>query len=212
MSNIRAVDKDSFLIEIAADGTGTGGDPFVPHHKVVNSVLPSGAATESTLSSILTGIANLLAELQLKVNLDEIQLIGGVVAVNNFPTNQVVSGTIGVNNFPAIQVVADNPITTTESIFPLSANGTFTGSIRDGLNKTLVRGWVFTDKNGTLNLEQSINQSTWRQTNTFSIPGDATKATIFSFQLVARYYRFRYVNGGGAQTTFDFISTNFGIV
>lgn len=45
MPNFKALDKDSNPIEFAATGTGIASAPFVPHHRVVASALPDGAAS-----------------------------------------------------------------------------------------------------------------------------------------------------------------------
>ncbi|MGL5878247.1 MAG: hypothetical protein ACRC2V_10780 [Xenococcaceae cyanobacterium] len=144
-------------------------------------------------------------------NFPTTQDINGTVGVNNFPATQTIAGTVGVNNFPVIQLITDNQTTYTETIFTLLANATFTGSGRDAQNKNTVRGWAWTNVNGTLYFEQSINNTTWRPIEILSVPGSATQATRFVFRLNARYYRFRYINGPSNQTVFELISTVFGI-
>lgn len=227
MTNIKALDKDNYAIEIAADGNGSPLDPFIPHHKVASSVLPVGAAVETKQVEQLARIQELLAViedsrdlLQILINLSgtvsvsnfpATQTVSGIVGVNNFPVIQTVSGAVGINNFPANQSIIDSQITYTESMFALAANGAFNGVGRDAQNRNTVRGWVWTNTNGILYIDQSTNNTTWRQIEAIPITGNTAQATDYLFRLVARYYRLRYVNGNNAQSSFELISTVFGI-
>lgn len=227
MGNIKAIDKDSYAIEIAASGSGSSADPFVTHHKIVNSVLPDGGASLNAqnqqinqISEVLASISDLENQLQNLINISgstvitnfpQTQAILGNVSVGNFPNIQPVSGTVGINNFPAIQPICDIQTSYVETALTLGVNGAFTGTNRDAQNRNTVRGWVWTNVSGTLYIEQSINNTSWRVTDIISITGSTTQVTDFLFRLLARYYRLRYVNGNVAQSSFEIISTTFGI-
>lgn len=155
-------------------------------------------------------------------NFPATQPISGAVSVSNFPATQPISGAISVSNFPASQAVAvsnfpaaqpimDNQTTYLEASINYAANGVFNGTSRDALNRNTVRGWVWVNVNGTLYVDQSRDSTNWRQTDTIPITGSTAQATDFSFKLAVRYYRLRYVNGMMAQTTFELISTAFGL-
>lgn len=139
------------------------------------------------------------------------QPITGIVNVGNFPATQAISGNVNVSNFPTTQAITDSQITYIETIFNLGSGGNFTGGGRDALNRNTVRGWVWTNANGTLYVDQSTNNSNWRQTDTIVINGSTVQVTDYAVRLISRYYRLRYVNGNTAQTTFELISTAFGI-
>lgn len=160
-------------------------------------------------------------------NFPTTQPVSGTVNVGNFPVNQSISGSVNISNFPAtqpvsgtiaisslpvsIQSITDSQITYIETVFGLGSGGAFTGVGRDAQNKNTVRGWVWTNANGILYVDQSTNNSTWRQTEAIAITGSTAQATDYVFRLMSRYYRLRYTNGNNAQTTFELISTVFGI-
>lgn len=122
------------------------------------------------------------------------------------PSSIPVSSTAGALN------VNDSFTTTVETTTNLAANGIYAGTSRDSLGgRNSVRGWVFTDVNGTLIFEQSHNNTTFRQTDSVAIAGSTTQASRYEFKLVTRYFRIRYVNGTTAQTTLEIISSPFNI-
>ena len=224
MTNIKALDKDSYAIEIAADGIGSPSDPYISHHKVVQSVLPTGAAIEARqiqqidkINDLLTRLSSLQAKIQDLINITGTVAVNNfpvqldTINVNNFPVAQTVNGNVNVSNLPATQSITDSQVSYTETLFPLNASGTFTGSNRDAQNKNSVRGWVWTNTSGTLYVDQSINSTTWRQTDTIVINGNTLEASFYTFRLISRYYRLRYVNGNNKQTNFEIISTVFGV-
>lgn len=115
---------------------------------------------------------------------------------------------VGVTN--SVSVV-DTQATFTEIAMPLTANAVQTSNGRDGLNKNIVRGWVFTNVAGTLILEQSTDNTVWRSVKSLDILGDASFVKDFEFKLYTRYFRFRYVNGATGQTAMQLVSTSFSI-
>lgn len=144
-------------------------------------------------------------------NFPTTQPISGSISVANFPSIQPISGTVAISSYAGTQSITDSQTTYIETTFTLGAGGSFLGSSRDAQNKNTVRGWVWANSNGTLYVDQSINNSTWRQTDTIAITGSAFQTTNYVVRLSSRYYRLRYTNGNQAQTTFELISTVFGI-
>lgn len=105
----------------------------------------------------------------------------------------------------------DTSVLYTDSTAPLAANATFTGSSRDGGSAPTYnrfRGWVYADQPGTLYLEQSRDNSTWRVAQT--VPA-AVGVTTFDTKAYSRYIRLRYVNGATAQGAFELVSSQWGI-
>lgn len=93
----------------------------------------------------------------------------------------------------------------------LAASATFTGTARDtgaGLTgaRTTVNGYAFSDVAGTIRIEQSTDNVTWRRTTADT----AVAANSFAFvvcPIVMRYWRVVYVNGAAAQTAFTITSS-----
>jgi hypothetical protein len=56
MSNLVVIDGDGNLKELKAEGTGTTGDPLIPHYEIDASALPTGAATETSAAAAAGGI------------------------------------------------------------------------------------------------------------------------------------------------------------
>ncbi|PIG90823.1 hypothetical protein [Gloeocapsopsis sp. IPPAS B-1203] len=52
MANIKAIDANSALIEVAADGDGSAANPFVTYHKIIESALPVNAATNEAIYTV----------------------------------------------------------------------------------------------------------------------------------------------------------------
>ena len=142
-------------------------------------------------------------------------------------TAEFVGGRGGGNTNQAIPIVAPGGITTfssggnvtvldaiasnTEFGISMAASTTNTATSRDANAKNTVRGLVFTDVAGTLFVDQSIDNSTWIQTQSFSISGNTVQAALFEFKLTLRFYRLRYTNGPTAQTSLRIISSQFNI-
>lgn len=63
-----------------------------------------------------------------------------------------------------------------------------------------VEGTVFADQIGTLHVEQSIDGTNWDLDNSNSIVADTGE--VVQVDLVAPYWRLRYVNGATPQTEF----------
>lgn len=124
----------------------------------------------------------------------------------------ITTGSVSVQNAGGSSLlVADVQTFATEIALPMSANSTQTTAGKDGLNRNVGRGWVFTNVPGTLYIEQSFDNTVWRVYKQVDVPGDAVFVKEFEFKIVGRYYRFRYVNGVTAQTVMQLINTLFGI-
>jgi len=85
---------------------------------------------------------------------------------------------------------------------PLSANAEYVSSVWD-MNTAKVgylEVMVFTDVDGTLYVEQSWDNENWDYSDSWSVTGGTPLAV--KVQIVARYVRIRYVNGGTDQSVF----------
>lgn len=89
------------------------------------------------------------------------------------------------------------------------ANGaTFTGPARMTNRDDRVTGLVFADQAGTLHIEQTNDPKAADPTQTAVWDLDTTQAVVastgasFSIELVAPFWRIRYVNGGVSQGAF----------
>lgn len=90
----------------------------------------------------------------------------------------------------------------------LAASATFTGVTLDtgaanGYDNH--RALAYADQAGTLYLEQSRDNSTWRTTTTQAV--SAGTAIVIQENIVSRYVRVRFVNGATAQANFELQST-----
>ena len=83
---------------------------------------------------------------------------------------------------------------------PLLTSGVFTSGtlITDTYDRAV--GSVFADQAGTLYVEQSFDGTNWDISKSISVTASAGQA--FSEELVAPYFRARYVNGGTDQGAF----------
>jgi 5-hydroxyisourate hydrolase-like protein (transthyretin family) len=83
----------------------------------------------------------------------------------------------------------------------LAASGTYTtaSAVSCAVYRRIV-GSVYSDQNGTLNVQQSPDGTNWDVTSTFTVTGGTGQG--FSVEVVAPYMRLDYVNGTTAQTTF----------
>lgn len=90
----------------------------------------------------------------------------------------------------------------------LTAGATYTGSSRDAGSPLLYsrfRGISLTNVPGTLYIEQSADNTTWFETNSFP------SSMQFDEPILARYVRVRFVNGGVAQASFRIQTGLFGV-
>lgn len=150
--------------------------------------LPAGAATAAKQD---TGNAS-LSSIDGKT-----PALGQTLSAASLPvviaSDQVVpvSGSVQPNN----AVDATNSSTT-----PLGGGATFTGTSRDVLQYAAVEVFAYSDVAGTLYLDFSTNGTNWD----LSIPYALTAGSTLDVPSGphTRYFRVRYVNGGGAQATF----------
>jgi hypothetical protein len=70
--------------------------------------LPTGAASEATLTSLNGKLPSALVSDRLKVDVafPATQVVSGTVSVGNFPASQTISGAVSVSNFPATQAIS----------------------------------------------------------------------------------------------------------
>lgn len=100
-----------------------------------------------------------------------------------------------------------------DSSTPLAAAGTWTGTGRDligvtsgtaGLAWHSVRGLAASNVAGTLHLEVSRDNATWRRIRSAALEdrGGGTFAAEVKYEPAVRYYRWAFTNGAGAQSWF----------
>ena len=88
------------------------------------------------------------------------------------------------------------------SVAALGASGVYTGSGFDTRNHRRVTGYAYSDQAGTLYIDYSDDNSTWRMLATGTAVAAATLVT-YDVICYGRYARLRYVNGATLQTTFE---------
>lgn len=91
-----------------------------------------------------------------------------------------------------------------DTVTPLAASAAFTGTVRDhGVSGSYIQRFTataFADQAGTLYIDMSNDNVTWRQAKKSPlVAGDSVELSVVS---VTRYYRARFVNGAVAQTAF----------
>lgn len=91
-----------------------------------------------------------------------------------------------------------------DSVTPLAASAAFTGTVRDcGVSGGAVQRFTataFADQAGTLYIDMSNDNVTWRQAKkTPVVAGDSAELSAVA---VTRYFRARFVNGAAAQAAF----------
>jgi hypothetical protein len=94
MGNLKAKDADNTNKFLKATGDGSELNPFIVEHldssvltkleEIRNKIIIS-PATETTLNQVVTQLQLLLAELRIKADLSETQLISGPVTITNLP-------------------------------------------------------------------------------------------------------------------------------
>ena len=87
-----------------------------------------------------------------------------------------------------------------KSLDALKANETWISVEDSSLETGRICGLVYSDKGGTLYVEQSGDGLSWDVIDTISITGGT--GAKFSYEKVAQHARVRYVNGGTDQTVF----------
>ena len=86
----------------------------------------------------------------------------------------------------------------------LNAGASYTSGSFNVLNFKRVTGYVFMDQDGTLEIQESKDGSTWRTTETISV--SASTVATFNHELLCEYVRFVLTNTGAAATTvMDFV-------
>lgn len=104
---------------------------------------------------------------------------------------------------------------------PLGASESYTQQGIDRFSRSLIPnrvcGLVWADANGTLYVEESEDNVTWSTTLGCSVSASITTDTAYFkvspwIRLTKRYFRFRYVNGSTAQTSFVLVQQYGGAV
>ena len=83
---------------------------------------------------------------------------------------------------------------------PLGANETFVSVAEEVLAYSKITGTIFSDQPGTFYAEQSPDGTNWDYVKSYSY--SANEKFGFSYDLISRYVRVRFVNGPNPQTVF----------
>ena len=86
------------------------------------------------------------------------------------------------------------------TIDPLKANESWVSKGESSFETGRVVGLVYSDKSGTIYIEQSGDGLSWDVIETISITGGSGKG--FTIEKVAHHVRVRYVNGAADQAVF----------
>ena len=143
---------------------------------------------------------------------------GTVQAFAQFMTQPYASATLNVQQATAanlnVNATAQNSLFYNESTSAQAANATLTGTSRDtGAAAGSVHRYsafnamVLANQAGTIRLECSNDNSTWRRTSP-DTPVAADTPIILSVPIMTRYYRAVFVNGATANTIF-MLNTSF---
>ena len=178
--------------------------------------LNGGTAPASNTNAVVQYIAcQDYAELTAEITAGRGQVVAGQaigVAVVSAPTTTV-TGTVSVNALPAGTntiggVFSADNVFWNDSTTALAASATFTGTNRDvGVAAATVHRYsafnavAFADQAGTLRIEMSNDNTTWRRATADTAVAANTPVTL-SVPVMTRHYRVVYVNGGVAQTVF----------
>ena len=87
-----------------------------------------------------------------------------------------------------------------ETTTPLSASGTYTGTSTEATEYDRVIGIVYSDQDGTLYIDYSIDGTNWDYSDAITVTGGTAQGV--DYLVKARYIRVRYVNGSTDQTVF----------
>lgn len=120
------------------------------------------------------------------------------------PVILATSPNVNVTNTSLLSRLFTNNALFTNSI--LAANATYTSS--GFFSPERLKGWIVTDQPGTLILESSRDNSTWRQP-TASVPISAG-TTAINFECLGYYSRLKYINGVTAQSSFELALMSIG--
>jgi hypothetical protein len=101
---------------------------------------------------------------------------------------------------PYVTILKQTLDTLYNTTTPLGSSATYTGDSTDASGYKQVVGSCFADKDGTLYIEQSSDNTNWDTQSSFSYK--ASEKFGFSVEIVAKYVRLKYVNGDDAQGTF----------
>lgn len=90
-----------------------------------------------------------------------------------------------------------------DSTTPLAAGGVYSTAGKRGLGFARFRGFCFSDTAGTLYVEQSADNTTFRPLKSIPVAGNDAVTPSFDEPIHAAFVRARFVNGGVAQTSFS---------
>ena len=209
----RAIPKDS----LAASGLQFANDTIVPNPGVrykLCIIVENGAVAPASATDWRIHVINLLESTRVEISPRNgglydgnkampVAIIGGATALGGALTSNVGVNAISFNN------IYFNDSTTAQA-----AAATVTGTARDvgaaaGSNHryTAFNAMAFADQPGTMRVEVSNDNTTWRRI-TADVTVAANTPVVLSVPTVTRYYRVVYVNGATLQTAF-MLNTSF---
>ena len=167
--------------------------------------LNGGTAPASNTNASLQFVAcQDYAELTAEITAGRGQVVAGQsigVAVTSIPTTTV-TGTVTANTVPQGNLFYN------ESTTAQAASATVTGTSRDvgvaaaaAHRYTKFNAFAFADQDGTLRIECSNDNTTWRRM-TADTAVSASTPVILSVPVMTRYHRVVYVNGATLQGSF----------
>jgi hypothetical protein len=123
---------------------------------------------------------------------------------NGLPVEILRSATIATTLSSTTANIGTSGLTVyTDSSTNLGASATFTGTSRDGGSTpayNIFTANAFADVAGTLRIEKSTDNTTWRKAAEIAV--GANEGKDLTVRCTARYHRVVYVNGAGAQAAF----------
>lgn len=205
------------IFEQTNDNTSTTGIALPAFEASVLNANPIVAATSIAASTRRMWLVPITAK-YIRVRISTAFAGGTVQAIANFSqqtfanpvmnVQQATAGSLNVQNTPLSNVFYN------ETTTALAAGATFTGTSRNtGAAAGSVHRYsnfnamVLANQTGTIRLECSNDNSTWRRISA-DTPVAADTPTILSVPIMTRYYRAVFVNGATANTVF-MLNTSF---
>jgi hypothetical protein len=182
---------NSLAVNIASDQTVPVSATSLP--------LPSGAATETTLSSLNTNITN---------GTQKTKIVDA--AGNTFASLADGNGTFALEVAPSSTSYVFS--TSNSTTAQLAAAATFTGTIETTQNQQSISILLVSDQNGTLTINQYIDAGGTRKVTPIVFSITANTQFSRSFAINGNYVNVVFTNNGGATTTTLNINTAYGTI
>ncbi|MGB7650871.1 MAG: hypothetical protein WBL62_06735 [Gallionella sp.] len=169
-------------------------DRYAIQIRVKNLAIPPVSSTTLTIGAVVAQESNEL--------LTRIAGGQGDISAAHSLSAYLTGGLVTISGFAAVANLATY---WNDTVTPLIAAGTYTGTVRDlGISSTQNRktfyASAFADQAGTLFIDMSNDNIAWRQAKKIAcLAGDSVELSAL---ICTRYYRVRWVNGATAQAAF----------